>query len=339
MSVGDEKEDYQVDICSDNIFDDESVDSVAVERQDSTTDGNNLRFQDIIKITGNLGQAVANVSNHAKKKHFVAELIRLLEIVKGNSETVQEMSEANLLGGHFSMYHSSSTGANRVSKGGIVAEGCILEGGDCTDGEAVTYQATMKRAAPAPPNNHGKKRLRSGMEMRNANHQKQSCSLCGMVGHKAVGTQCPVVARCKAPLIPWRDIENMAGRLGNPEYFEVKQTSNVTRLAIQQHLSQGSSIAIPLEACHLVLLNTYCLQTENKRSNFNWIEVAVLGQRGKELPGWERAYFPDYQIGNWLRKHCASPGRKKNVLSALRCRSADHCQTSNTPDNSCCIST
>jgi hypothetical protein len=236
-----------------------------------------------LKITQNLGHAVANVSNNDKKKQLVAELIRFTEIVKGNVETVEGMSLGDLLGGHFSMYHRSYVGQQPSSIDGAAAEGSTLADGEHIEGNTADLQPTMKRAAPAPPSNHVKKRLRSEMEMRIGNHQKPSCSLCGTVGHKAVGTQCPIVARCRAPLIPWREIENMAGRLGNPEYFEVKQPDDATRQLIQEHLRRTGSNVIPSDACHLGLLNTYCSQTEHQHVNFNWIEVSVLGQRGKEL--------------------------------------------------------
>jgi hypothetical protein len=49
----------------------------------------------------------------------------------------------------------------------------------------------------------------------------------------------------------------------------------------------------------------------------NWIEVTVLGKRGKELSGWEKAYFPAQQIGEWLEKNCAVKQRTKRSLSAF----------------------
>jgi hypothetical protein len=48
------------------------------------------------------------------------------------------------------------------------------------------------------------------------------------------------------------------------------------------------------------------------------MEVTVLEEQGRELLGWEKAYVPAQQIREWLEKYCASQGRKKHCLSALR---------------------
>jgi hypothetical protein len=34
----------------------------------------------------------------------------------------------------------------------------------------------------------------------------------------------------------------------------------------------------------------------------NWIEVTELGDRGKELSGWEKTYFIAHEIGEWVAK-------------------------------------
>jgi hypothetical protein len=44
-------------------------------------------------------------------------------------------------------------------------------------------------------------------------------------------------------------------------------------------------------ARNLVLLNTYYCGMEKPVFKYNWTEVTVLGDRGKELSGWERALF------------------------------------------------
>jgi hypothetical protein len=46
--------------------------------------------------------------------------------------------------------------------------------------------------------------------------------------------------------------------------------------------------------------------------------VTVLGDRGKELTGWKKAYFTAHEIGKWLQKNYMSKQRNKHCLSILR---------------------
>jgi hypothetical protein len=41
---------------------------------------------------------------------------------------------------------------------------------------------------------------------------------------------------------------------------------------------------------------------ENQQFEYNVVEVAVLEERGKQLSGYENAYFPVYRIQEWLKK-------------------------------------
>jgi hypothetical protein len=154
--------------------------------------------------------------------------------------------------------------------------------------------------------------------------RKPSCSLCLEEGHRARGYKCRIVSEYKANLIKAGEVMEMAARLGNPAYYEVKQPDDETRERIVEWISRGGSNAVPSDAWHLVLLNIYFSTMENVTVMYNWIEVTVLGKRGVLLEGWETAYFPAHEIGTWLEKNCASRQRKKHCLSALRKQTAIH---------------
>jgi hypothetical protein len=47
------------------------------------------------------------------------------------------------------------------------------------------------------------------------------------------------------------------------------------------------------------------------------MEVTVLGDRGKELSGWEKAYFTANETGEWLQKNCLSKQRNKHCFIEL----------------------
>jgi hypothetical protein len=132
--------------------------------------------------------------------------------------------------------------------------------------------------------------------------------------------KCPVVCKYKAPLLATGDVEEVVARSGNQLYYEVDKLDDEARERIDQWFSRDSTRAIPIEACHLVLLHTYKYATEtaNQESSDNIIAVAVLGERGKELTGWENAYFSAQQIQGWLTKHCSTKQKKKHCLSKLR---------------------
>jgi hypothetical protein len=96
------------------------------------------------------------------------------------------------------------------------------------------------------------------------------------------GIQCRVVAAYKAYLIKWSDIHEMAKRLRNPRYSEVKQPD-------ERWFHCYTS------------LDTYYCGMEKQVFKYYWIEGTVLCDRGKDLSGWEKAYFA-YQIGKWFAK-------------------------------------
>jgi hypothetical protein len=106
-------------------------------------------------------------------------------------------------------------------------------------------------------------------------------------------------------LLRWSDVPELAKKLGNPAYYEVEHPEEETKRRIYQWFSHGVSNSIPADAWHLVLLDTYYCAMPNPLFIHNWIEVTVLGKRGKELSGWEKTYFPAQQIGERLEKNCA----------------------------------
>jgi hypothetical protein len=289
--------------------------------------GTDLRFGDILNLAYDLAQSVANVSSHTKKNQFFGEMIKLTEMVKGNLEAVHGMSVENLLNCQLHMYSRSSTGKQRFPQKATPTQSSTSDGEELTVSDLDGYRHSMKRACPTPANNHAKGRKKSKEEKRNNSYrrvmqsnqrQNPRCSLCGSEGHRAIGARCQVVVDFKAPLIQWREIEDMAKRLGDPEYYEVKQPDDETRQRIIQWFSGCGSGAMPTDACHLVLLNTYFGEMANLHCNNNLIEVAVLEERGTTLLGFEKAFFPAHRIREWLEKNCASHGRTKHCLSALR---------------------
>jgi hypothetical protein len=110
----------------------------------------------------------------------------------------------------------------------------------------------------------------------------------------------------------------MAKRLGKPLYYEVKQPDEEESRWIHKWLSNGRSTAISAGARLLVVLDTNYCGMERLVFKYTWIEVTVLGDRGKELLGSEKAYFIAPEIGDWLQKNCLSQQRNKHCLSTLR---------------------
>jgi hypothetical protein len=271
----------------------------------------NIEFGDIIKVAHELAQSVANMSSRSHKNQFFGEMIRLAERVKGNLEAGNEMSHGTLVDSHFCMYNGRKMNEDtRLGAGGSIV-------GDVTG---------MKRACPRPACNHSRKRLKSKEEKRNDSRRqmmisttrKPCCTLCGDEGHRATGTRCRVVVTFKAPLIGWSDVMEMAEKLGNPMYYDVKHPNDETRKYIRQWFSRGGPHKIPSDGLHLVLWNTYFSSTDNLVSSKNLIEVTVLGKGGIELSGWGNVYFPAHEIREWLIKNCSMAQRKKHVLSNLR---------------------
>jgi hypothetical protein len=99
------------------------------------------------------------------------------------------------------------------------------------------------------------------------------------------GIQVQGCGRIQGILIKWSDMPEMAKRRGNPLYYDIKQPDDY------EWFSNGGSTAIPTEARHLILLHIYYCGMEKPVFMHSWIEVEVLGDRGKELLGWEKAHF------------------------------------------------
>jgi hypothetical protein len=130
--------------------------------------------------------------------------------------------------------------------------------------------------------------------------------LCWDEGHKAKGFKSRFVMSYKTNLIKWSDVPEFAKRPGNPAYYEAKQPEEEAKRRIYLWFSHGGSNSISADAWHLVLLDTYYCAMANPLFSHNWIEVRVLGKRGNQLSGWEKAYFPAHLIGEWLEKNCVS---------------------------------
>jgi hypothetical protein len=146
--------------------------------------------------------------------------------------------------------------------------------------------------------------------MIDSNRRLPRCSLCWNLGHKAKGVRCPVECKYKAQLIETGDVEEVVARIGNQLYYEVDKLDDEARERIDQWFSRDSTREIPIEACHLVLLNTYnyATQTANQQSSNTIIAVTVLGER----------ILYAHQIQGWLTKNCSTKQRKKHCLSKLR---------------------
>jgi hypothetical protein len=178
--------------------------------------------------------------------------------------------------------------------------------------ETAVVPMTMRRGEAEPPKNHQKSRLQSTNErMRDSNRRKGCCSLCWSSGHRAKGGafRCEVVTGYNAMLV--------AG-IGNPMLYVVKQPEDDKNRIIRQLFENIISDEIPKNAWHLVLLNCYFSAMDNQRFEYNVVEVAALEERGKELSGYENAYFPVFRIQEWLKEHCCKLNRTKHVLSTLQ---------------------
>jgi hypothetical protein len=83
--------------------------------------------------------AVASVSRKALWEHFVAVIIKLTEVVKGNVDAVQGMSLENVLDGHLSMYEHSSAQQK------ILSCNASLRGRTAMDVEGITGEVESTR--------------------------------------------------------------------------------------------------------------------------------------------------------------------------------------------------
>jgi hypothetical protein len=300
-----------------------AVSSAALEESIRVSFGidRSVGWDEIRKLGDEIVRAVGSVPNQARRNEYFGEMIRFMEIINGNSEAVEKMSTENLLDVYFSAYNSSSTGNHRSVTGHKrdYEESSSGDDGSLSSDEVSVIGKSMKRSCPVLCPNHGKKRKRSIMEIRNKrmvhnNRRNQVRSLCLEEGHRARGYKCRVVSEYKANLIKPSDVMEMAARLGNPAYYEVRPPDEETGRRIVEWTSRGGSKAVPSGAWHLVLLNIYFSEMENNtgNNNHNWIEVTVLGKGGNILTGWEMAYFPPHEIGVWLER-IVRRGRERSI--------------------------
>jgi hypothetical protein len=291
----------------------------------ASTRPRNIGFSDILHVATDFAQAVANLSSNNKKLQYFGGIIKLTEMVKGNVESTGGVAVDDLLCGHFCMYDRSFAGKHGLPQNAKQSE------------NVVGPDNQMKLGAPTPAYNHGKKRLKSWQEEKNdlkrrmmdSSYKKRCCSLCCNVGHIAKGSKCPIAVKYRAHLVGWNETHEIASRIGDPECFEVHRPDEHTRQHIHEWFCRGGSndalsMLLPADAFHLVLQKSYYCAVANLHFRHNLIEVTVLKERGVELPGWEKAYFPAYQIRVWLEKNCSANQRKRHCLSALKKKTANH---------------
>jgi hypothetical protein len=131
----------------------------------------------IRETTNDYALAVANVSNTALRNHFVGELIKLTEAVKGKLDAVRGMSLENIiLDGHLLMYERSSTRHKLLSSSASLNERSASDrsGEYPTRNEkelAQYHQTTMPRGCKKS------KREMANLQMMVANRRSPSCSL------------------------------------------------------------------------------------------------------------------------------------------------------------------
>jgi hypothetical protein len=283
----------------------------------ASTEATQMESSNIHRLLREIGYMVVALRDKKKKNLYCGHLLKLSEMLKGNEERVQGMSLESLLEAHVSLFARPSTRKIVFSRENTINQGKTFGIETLSSQERPTL--CMTRGGPPLPNSHSKKRKMSSNEiMIQSTKKKPCCSLCYGQKHKANG--CPFIGEYKANLVPPRDVRDMTTKLGNPLYFEVKQLDDETKRLIHQSTVSGVSNAVPEHAWHLVLVNTYFGPIPDQPHEYNVVEVTVLGQGGRQLPGLERVCFPVYSVKNWMRKHCGVTGRKKHILSALQSR-------------------
>jgi hypothetical protein len=130
--------------------------------------------------------------------------------------------------------------------------------------------------------------------------------------------KCQVVSRYVAMLVDSKDVPDMAAGLGNPMLCKEKQPDEERKQMIKNWFEKTDSDEVPNNARHLVLWNCYFCAMENQMFQFNVVEVSVLEERGAEISGYEKAYFPVYRIQEWLKDNCCKQKRRRHVMSKLR---------------------
>jgi hypothetical protein len=75
-----------------------------------TSGARRLGLCEIRNVTNDLAFCIHNMSNNTEKKHFFGEIVKFLEIAKGNSDVIERLSVPELLEGHLSMYCRSTDG-------------------------------------------------------------------------------------------------------------------------------------------------------------------------------------------------------------------------------------
>jgi hypothetical protein len=97
MSIGDDQDYFEHAVVSDvsgsNEIDGNDGNVAAADQQPGrlpSSDTNTVGFGDILQLAYNMAQPVANMSNHNLKKHYLGEMIKLNETMKGNVDKKQE---------------------------------------------------------------------------------------------------------------------------------------------------------------------------------------------------------------------------------------------------------
>jgi hypothetical protein len=214
--------------------------STGASRKDDKT----MTSADIHQLLRQLGCLVVDLRDSKKKNLCCGHFVKMLEILKGNSEHLQTMSLEDILEDHLSMFTQQST-SNFVSS---------------QDPTAVETTTSMPRGGPPQPNNHNMKRKMAYNEhMIETGKQTPRCSICFGKKHKANG--CHLVSQYNACMVQPRVVEEMVTRLGNPLYYVVNQPDESTTHLIEQFIVPGNSNEIPQDAFHLVLMNTFTVNS------------------------------------------------------------------------------
>lgn len=154
----------------------------------STSTETLMNSADIHRVLREIGCLVVDLRDRTKKNMYCGHFVKLLEMLKGNGQSIQGMSLEDILEDQVSMFTQQST------RNFVLTQ-------DATAAETITIMS-MPRGGPQQPNNRNMKRKRSSNEhMIEKNQQKCRCSLCFGQNHKANG--CIGAVSLKSTMQAW----------------------------------------------------------------------------------------------------------------------------------------
>jgi hypothetical protein len=253
-------------------------------------------------------------------------MVQMVEMFKGNGDMVAGKSFESVLSDRLSMFnrHPSTVSVLHHSQQSTMSTvlHCTQQSTVSSVGIISSHGDIMIRGGPPLPNCHSKRRLLSSNERMIANLTKKwCCSLC--LHHKHQINVCPLLETHQAWLVPWKNVKELAERIGKNLYYEVLQPNEETRSQIESFVVPGNPWNIPTDTCHLVLHQTFVCPVPGQPISCNFVEVSILGNWGVLLPGYVKTYFSVYIIRSWILKNCAVIRRKHHVLSTLQSRTVD----------------